>query len=54
VRKEVPGLPPARADVFPTALATLLAVAELGRFSAYRHSLYNLRWGLAAEELARG
>jgi exopolyphosphatase / guanosine-5'-triphosphate,3'-diphosphate pyrophosphatase len=53
-RKEVPGLPPARADVFPTAVATLLAVAELGRFSAYRHSVYNLRWGLAAEELARG
>ena len=53
-RKRVAGLPPARADVFPTALATLLAVAELGRFSAYRHSFYNLRWGLAAEELARG
>ncbi len=53
-RKQVPGLPPARADVFPTALATLLAVAELGRFSAYRHSIYNLRWGLAAEELAKG
>jgi exopolyphosphatase/guanosine-5'-triphosphate,3'-diphosphate pyrophosphatase len=53
-RKQVPGLPPARADVFPTALATLLAVAALGRFSAYRHSFYNLRWGLAAEELARG
>ena len=53
-RTQVPGLPPARADVFPTALATLLAVAEIGDFSAYRHSLYNLRWGLAAEELARG
>jgi exopolyphosphatase / guanosine-5'-triphosphate,3'-diphosphate pyrophosphatase len=53
-RKKIAGLPPARADVFPTALATLLAVAELGRFSAYRHSFYNLRWGLAAEELAKG
>jgi len=53
-RKNVAGLPPARADVFPTALATLLAVAEFGRFSAYRHSFYNLRWGLAAEELAKG
>jgi exopolyphosphatase / guanosine-5'-triphosphate,3'-diphosphate pyrophosphatase len=53
-RKRIPGLPPARADVFPTALATLLAVAQLGRFSAYRHSFYNLRWGLAAEELAKG
>ncbi len=53
-RKEVLGLPPARADVFPTALATLLAVADRGRFSSYRHSFYNLRWGLAAEELAKG
>ncbi|HEX3730495.1 MAG TPA: phosphatase [Opitutaceae bacterium] len=50
-RRGVPGLPPARADVFPAALATLIAVAELGGFAAYRHSLYNLRWGLAAEEL---
>ncbi|HVW20709.1 MAG TPA: phosphatase [Opitutaceae bacterium] len=50
-RRRVPGLPPARADVFPAALATLIAVAELGGFAAYRHSLYNLRWGLAAEAL---
>jgi exopolyphosphatase/guanosine-5'-triphosphate,3'-diphosphate pyrophosphatase len=48
----VPGLPPARADVFPVALATLLAVAELGRFEGYRNSLFNLRYGLAAELLA--
>jgi exopolyphosphatase/guanosine-5'-triphosphate,3'-diphosphate pyrophosphatase len=53
-RQRVPGLPPARADVFPTALATLVALAELGGFAAYRHSFYNLRWGLAAEELVRG
>jgi exopolyphosphatase/guanosine-5'-triphosphate,3'-diphosphate pyrophosphatase len=50
-RRRVPGLPPARADVFPAALATLIAVAELGGFGAYQHSLYNLRWGLAAEAL---
>ncbi|MCX6955388.1 MAG: phosphatase [Verrucomicrobia bacterium] len=50
-RKQVPGLPPARADVFPTALATLIAMAELGGFDAYRNSLYNLRYGLAAEAL---
>jgi exopolyphosphatase/guanosine-5'-triphosphate,3'-diphosphate pyrophosphatase len=50
-RKKVPGLPPGRADVFPTALATLIAIAEFGRFSAYRHSFYNLRFGLAAETL---
>ena len=50
-RKKIPGLPPTRADIFPTALATLIAVAELGRFAAFRHSLLNLRFGLAAELL---
>jgi exopolyphosphatase/guanosine-5'-triphosphate,3'-diphosphate pyrophosphatase len=52
-RKKIPGLPPARADVFPAALATLIAVAELGGFDGFRHSLYNLRWGVAADELSR-
>lgn len=51
-RKQISGLPPARADVFPVALATLLAVAELGGFSAYHNSVYNLRYGLADEALA--
>jgi exopolyphosphatase/guanosine-5'-triphosphate,3'-diphosphate pyrophosphatase len=51
-RRQVAGLPAARADVFPTALATLVALAEFGKFSGYRNSLYNLRWGLAAEVLA--
>jgi exopolyphosphatase/guanosine-5'-triphosphate,3'-diphosphate pyrophosphatase len=50
-RRKVAGLPPARADVFPAALATVIAVAELGRFRAFRHSIYNLRWGLAADVL---
>ncbi len=50
-RREVPGLPPARADVFPTALATLLSVAELGGFTEFRNSIYNLRYGLADEAL---
>jgi exopolyphosphatase/guanosine-5'-triphosphate,3'-diphosphate pyrophosphatase len=50
-RTQVPGLPAARADVFPTALATIIAVAERGHFAAYRHSFYNLRYGLAAEAL---
>lgn len=50
-RRDVPGLPPARADVFPTALTTLLAVAAHGGFSAYHNSLYNLRYGVAAEML---
>jgi exopolyphosphatase/guanosine-5'-triphosphate,3'-diphosphate pyrophosphatase len=50
-RRRIPGLPPARADVFPTALATLLALADLGDIRAFNHSLRNLRWGLAAERL---
>lgn len=50
-RKRVPGLPAARADVFPVALATIIAVAEAGGFAGFIHSFYNLRWGLAAELL---
>jgi exopolyphosphatase/guanosine-5'-triphosphate,3'-diphosphate pyrophosphatase len=50
-RKTVPGLAAARADVFPAALITMLAVAELGGFRHFHHSLHNLRWGLAAEAL---
>lgn len=52
-RRLVPGLPPARADVMPVALATLLAVAEDGGCTALRHSFRNLRWGLAADLLPR-
>jgi exopolyphosphatase/guanosine-5'-triphosphate,3'-diphosphate pyrophosphatase len=52
-RRNVPGLPPARADIFPTALSTLVALADLGGFDAYHHSFYNLRWGVAAEALER-
>ncbi|MFA5058125.1 MAG: phosphatase [Opitutaceae bacterium] len=51
-RRKIPGLPAARADVFPTALATMLAVAEIGGITAFHHSFYNLRYGLAAELLA--
>jgi exopolyphosphatase/guanosine-5'-triphosphate,3'-diphosphate pyrophosphatase len=50
-RRQIAGLPAARADVFPTALATLIAVAELGHFPAFRNSVYNLRFGLAREAL---
>lgn len=50
-RRRIPGLPPPRADVFPAALTTLVALADVGGFPAFRHSLYNLRWGLAAELL---
>jgi exopolyphosphatase/guanosine-5'-triphosphate,3'-diphosphate pyrophosphatase len=51
-RQSVPGLPRKRADVFPAALITLLALAERGGIASFHHSLYNLRWGLAAEALA--
>ena len=50
-RKQVSGLPRARADVFPVALATLIALAQAGGFDAYHHSVYNLRYGIAAERL---
>lgn len=50
-RKNIPGMPPARADVFPAALVTLLAVAETAALPRFHHSLHNLRWGLAAETL---
>jgi exopolyphosphatase / guanosine-5'-triphosphate,3'-diphosphate pyrophosphatase len=51
-RKRIPGLSPERADVFPTALATLLALAELGSILSFHHSFRNLRWGVAAELLS--
>jgi exopolyphosphatase/guanosine-5'-triphosphate,3'-diphosphate pyrophosphatase len=52
-RKLIPGLLAARADVFPTALATVIAVAESGGFAAFHHSFHNLRYGIAAELLER-
>jgi exopolyphosphatase / guanosine-5'-triphosphate,3'-diphosphate pyrophosphatase len=52
-RRKVPGLPASRADIFPAALATMIEVARLGRLPAYLHSFYNVRYGLAAEELAK-
>lgn len=51
-RREFPGLPAARADVFPAALATLLAVADQGHLTGFHHSLHNLRHGLAEALLA--
>lgn len=50
-RKQIPGMPASRADVLPTALLTLITLAELGHFNGYRHSMYNLRYGLASELL---
>ncbi len=51
-RKSIAGLPPARADVFPVALVTLIALWEAGGFAACQNSLHNLRHGLADEALA--
>jgi exopolyphosphatase / guanosine-5'-triphosphate,3'-diphosphate pyrophosphatase len=51
-RKQIPGMPVARADVFPAALVTVVTLAEFGLFKRFHHSIYNLRWGLAASALA--
>ncbi|MDI1320222.1 MAG: phosphatase, partial [bacterium] len=51
-RQAIPGLPAARADVFPAALVTMLTVADFAHIDRFHHSLHNLRWGLAAEALA--
>lgn len=51
-RKSLPGLPPARADVFPAALVTMLTVADYTHVDRFHHSLHNLRWGIA-DEVAR-
>ena len=51
-RKALPGLPAARADVFPAALVTMLTVADYTHVDRFHHSLHNLRWGLAAEALS--
>ncbi|MSU45999.1 MAG: phosphatase [Lacunisphaera sp.] len=50
-RKSIPGMPLARADVFPVALITMVAVADYARIKRFHHSLHNLRWGLAEEIL---
>lgn len=47
-RRRTPGLPPARADVMPVAVATLEAFARIAGADAYHHSHYNLRFGAAA------
>lgn len=50
-RKQVAGLPPPRADIFPTAVATLIVLCDVAAVTGLRHSLHNLRYGLAAEAL---
>jgi exopolyphosphatase/guanosine-5'-triphosphate,3'-diphosphate pyrophosphatase len=48
-RRQLPGLPPGRADVFPAALVTMLTVADYAHVDRFHHSLHNLRWGIADE-----
>lgn len=51
-RKALPGMPAARADVMPAALITMVTLADYAHVDRFHHSLYNLRWGIAAETLA--
>ncbi len=50
-RKALPGMPVARADVFSAALITMVTLADYAHVDRFHHSLYNLRWGIAAEAL---
>ncbi len=52
-RRALPGLPAARADVFPAALVTMLTVADYAHIDRFHHSLHNLRWGIADEALPK-
>ncbi len=52
-RKALPGMPSARADVFPAALITMVTLADYAHVDRFHHSLYNLRWGVAAEALEK-
>ncbi|HZZ19219.1 MAG TPA: phosphatase, partial [Opitutaceae bacterium] len=53
-RRRIKGLSAERADVFPTALVTLLTLAEIGKIQSFHHSFRNLRWGVASSLLAGG
>ncbi|HRE82879.1 MAG TPA: phosphatase [Opitutaceae bacterium] len=50
-RRAIPGIPSARADVFPVGLATLITLADYAQVSGFWHSFHNLRWGIADELL---
>jgi len=52
-RRAMPGMPFGRADVFPAALAIIVALAEAAGFSVFQTSLFNLRWGVADEALGK-
>ena len=50
-RLSIPHLPAARADIMPTALITIDALLEVANRSSLTHSIYNLRYGVAANLL---
>ncbi|MCH2154680.1 MAG: phosphatase [Opitutales bacterium] len=50
-RLTIPGLPASRADIYPAALATIVAVADYVGTTEFIHSFYNLRFGIAADLL---
>jgi len=50
-RYSIPNLPKNRADVFPTAMLTLIIMAERAGVRRFFHSFRNLRFGIMAEML---
>lgn len=48
-RARIPHLPKERADIMPAALMTLITICNIVGARVYRHSLHNLRYGIAAE-----
>ena len=52
-RRKINGLPAERADIFPAALITLITISLMGNFDRFRHSFYNLRYGIASELLQK-
>ncbi len=50
-RLKIPKLPANRADVFPTALLTLITIGKYTGITQFYHSFYNLRYGAVAEML---
>lgn len=52
-RRTLPHLSPSRADIMPVALVTIHTVLCLATAGSVVHSFYNLRFGIAAEMLAK-
>lgn len=52
-RMNIAALPRQRADIMPVALVTLVSVLEMADAVGLQHSLFNLRFGLAAELLEK-